>query len=148
MGPRGLEAGDPISHRARVKGGGGDGWRHLKVVRYAGRLWGGSAGANCASSFWSRSRPVSFEGGSRPRPRAHLDRKVRACVCDPVPMVMDRFSACWAVDVLCGMGPVTPRASQRSEPARGALLPCAPAIPCVMFSRAKAAAGLLPAGAG
>ena len=119
------------------------------MIRYAGRLRGGLAGANanCASSFWSRSRPVSFEGDSRLRPQAHLDRKVRACVCNPVPMVMDRFSVRWAADVLRGVGPITPRAFQRNESARGALLPCASAIPRVMFSRAKAAGALLPTGA-
>ena len=119
------------------------------MIRYAGRLRGGPAGANCVSSFWLRSRPVSFEGDSHLRLWAHLDRKVRACICDPVPMVMDHFSARWAVDVLRGMrmGPVTPRAFQRNEPARGALLPCASVIPHVMFSCAKAAVGLLPTGA-
>ena len=123
-----------------------DGWRHLRVIGYARRLWGGLASANGASSFWSRSRPVLFEGDSHLRPQAHLDRKVRAWICDPVPMVMDRVSAHWAADVLHGMGPVTPRAFQRNEPARGALLPCASAILHVMVSCTKAAAGLLPIG--
>ena len=45
------------------------------------------------------------------------------------------------------MGPIAPKAFQKNELARGALLPCASAVPRVVLSCAEAAAGLLPTGA-